>query len=291
MADREGRRRKRNRNRGQGPSRAELKAREERRRRERMRERLEEMSPAQRKRFIAQRKRKQRRKSMLRTVFTLLLFAAAVWAAFALGKGKSGNANTEEQSTIGQSKMGLPNAGAGHRNESTALDGSPAADILSPPGEAVLLENGPYEGAVDISALLVPGAPLSVTKGQAAIDLSLVEGSSIQKVHAAKQAMAQASYFQGTMQTVDSYMRAYGEGDWHGIQDVSGDVCVFYDGVREGVQQPLGADGEQLEPVYTEVPFRVVFTVYEDGSFQVIEAYEDGALIDDYEAFLSEIVK
>lgn len=258
------------------------------------RERLEQMSPKQRRRYIARRRQAIARKKLLRMMGGLLFLAVAVYIAFSIGKGKSDKAAEEEKSTIGQTRMGLPNAGAGQRNEVTALEGTANSSddtYMQPAGEAVPIENGQYEGAVDISALLVPGAPLDVTKGQAAVDLSLVTEESIKKVQSAKAAMMQASYFQGTSQTVNQYLSAYGEGEWHGIQDVSGDICVFYEGSREVIERPVGADGQELEPVYRDVTFRILFTVYEDGSFQVIEVYEDGTLIDDYESYLMNIVQ
>lgn len=162
----------------------------------------------------------------------------------------------------------------------SGYNGSEIADMAFVTGE--------YPGAVDISELLTPGAALDTTRGQAAVDLSKVE-TNMGKVQSAKAAMKQKSYFVGTSQTVDSYLQAYGAGEWFGIMDVSGDVCVFYEGKKEE-KITTGNLDEDISVATVENTFKIVFVVYEDGSFSVQQISVNDSLVDDYQTFLNNIV-
>ena len=130
--------------------------------------------------------------------------------------------------------------------------------------------------------------PLDVTSGKAAVDLTQA-GNSMGQIQAAKSAMESCSYFTGTNQPVNSFFQAYGPGTWHGIKDVADNICVFYEGIHVESETYLDDDGnQQIEN--RDVPFKVVFVVYEDGSFSVTDAVENGRNIDDIEQYLKKIV-
>lgn len=247
---------------------------------------MRDLTPEQRRRLkLKRRKLKQKRKRQ-RLLAIAFLAVAVILGIIILNRPEK--TLQEEESTITKSAQGLPVVGAGESHHTaTTLDGSAAGFV---PAVNTVDMSSEYAGAVDISEFLASGSPLDVTTGRAAIDLSSIDGSNVQKVQAAKQAMAQASYFTGTYQTVNTYLQAYGEGSWRGIQGVDGDVCIFYEGNHEETITLMGAGEDSANMQNVSVHFKVVFTVYEDGSFAVQEVHKNGELLDDYEEFLRDIV-
>ncbi len=143
-----------------------------------------------------------------------------------------------------------------------------------------------YKGKVDLPPNSAAGTPLDVMRGQAGVDLSTL--SEDERAFSAKAAMMTNSYFAGTVQTVNSYLQNYGEGKWHALRSVTGDICVFYDGERSERKVYEGNDGT-IESV-EKIPFKIVFTMYEDGSFVVTDASENGSSVEDMESYLKGIV-
>lgn len=231
----------------------------------------------------ARRKRQMRRRQRFFTTLFILfgiLFAAIIF----LNK----KPEEQEESSIGTTAQGLPGAGA-----MTSLPASPSANNVNTvvPYQVNVGDNlGMYPGYADISERLTPGAALDVTKGVAAVDLDQVNGGIIEKAASAKAAMAASSYFTGCMQTVNTIMNAYGEGQWYAVMDASDNMEVFYEGMHPMRVLVNGErDGEEIYKT-VNVPFKVVFTMYEDGSFYVKEFVQDGAVVDDYEAVLTAMI-
>jgi|GEM_PF-7105419 len=247
---------------------------------------IRDLTPEQKRRLKQKRRQMKLKKRRQRLLVIGFVVIAIILGVIILHKPTK--KVEESESTISKSEQGLPIVGAGESHHTaTTLDGA-AAGFLPAVNTADM--STAYSGAVDISEFLSSGSPVDVTSGRAAIDLTLVEGSNVQKVQAAKQAMAQASYFTGTYQTINTYLQAYGEGSWRGIQGVDGDVCIFYEGNHEETITRMGAGEDSTNLQNVKEHFKVVFTVYEDGSFEVQEVQKDGELLDDYETFLREIV-
>ncbi len=230
----------------------------------------EEERLRRKKKIMMKKKRaKQRQKR-----FMLLLWAAFMLLLIFLVVSHK-KEDTGETSSIVQGDEGFVSVGeAGVDRSSLSQNGAPAPAVDPMAGVDPLS----YEGAVDVSLAMNTAVAPDLTEGRAAVDLSAVDGD-LQRVASAKRAMASAAWFTGTATTVDSYLRSYGEGSWHAIRDAMGEICVFYQGKHPRQTTITDDEGERTKTV--EVPFKVVFTVFEDGSFVVNEAYENGEAPED----------
>lgn len=248
---------------------------------------LSVMSPEERRQYkkkmrrIKEGKKKRRRAIVLWGALLLCL------VIFVISQRKKLPSAEEMTSSIKENANGLMSVGGGFFDNDAEYE-SPSANTA-----AVRVEEAPvdpdysvYEGKVDDLSPMATGTPLDVMHGRSAVDLSQVEDA--QRANSAKAAMISNSYFDGTAQRVNSYLQNYGEGKWHALRGVTGDICVFYDGERTVHKTYEGNDGT-IESNET-VPFKIVFTVYEDGTFVVTDASEDGKSVDDMETYLKGIV-
>ncbi len=235
---------------------------------------------------IRARKRAKRRAQIRRKRrFYLLLFVLflALIIFFVVKNRKTKDTTSEAASE------GMPTAGAA-MGESRAVygDGDMTENQTEAPAVNLSGTTGSYAGATDIMSAIDTTKGLDVTNGKAAVDLTQA-GNSMGQINAAKSAMETTSFFTGTNQSVNTYFQAYGAGSWHGIKDVSDNICVFYEGVHVEQESYTDDDGnEKIDNI--DVPFKIVFMVYEDGSFVVTEASENGKNVDDIEAYLKKIV-
>ena len=192
----------------------------------------------------------------------------------------------EVKSSIKENSNGLMSVGG------AGFDSDAGYESLSDNSAAATVQEAPvdpdyslYQGKVDLPPMAA-GTPLDVMHGRAGVDLSQVDEA--QRAASAKAAMISNSYFDGTIQKVNSYLQNYGEGQWHALRSVTGDICVFYDGERTEHKTYEGNDGtiESNEVI----PFKIVFTVYEDGTFVVTDASENGSSVEDLESYLKSMV-
>ncbi len=236
-------------------------------------------------------RRKRAVKRMRRSLLILVLLILAVLVVFISSHKKK--QETEEAEKIagvnydGQGLMSVGEASAlgsfFEEDETDSVsDGSVTEQVQAVKAEGI------YEGMVDINTLIDPGAALDVTSGQAAVDLTEVDRAS--RVISAKAAMRNMSFFTGCRKTVDSCLRSYGEGEWYGIRDVTEELRIFYDGIHREEQSYIGGEDNEEHTIMTEVPFKVVFTVFEDGSFVVRQITEDGDNVDDLRGWLERLV-
>ncbi len=236
---------------------------------------------------IRARKRAKRRAQIKRKrQFYLLLFVLfLILIIFFVVK----NRKSKDTASEAAAAEGLPTAGAAI-GESRAVygDGDMMEESTSASSPEASGVTGGFQGATDMMSAIDMSKGLNVTEGKAAVDLTQA-GNSASQINSAKSAMELCSYFTGTNQPVNSYFQAYGAGSWHGIKDVSDNICVFYEGVHVEQESYTDDDGnEQIDNI--DVPFKIVFMVYEDGSFVVTEASENGKNVDDIEAYLKKIV-
>ena len=148
---------------------------------------------------------------------------------------------------------------------------------------------GYYDGMREISYALHPEDEIDLTSGFAAVELSQVERT--KRVFAARAAMEQRAFFTGTTKNVDYYLRKYGEGNWYGIRDVSDGLVIFYEGIHLAAGSYISGDDKEPKMKTREIPFKVSFTVYEDGSFVVREITENDEAVDDWVKWMGDVVR
>ena len=249
----------------------------------RRRKRREDLSEEEIRRLRARRKRKKIMRIKRRIYGGILLIIIILVLVFVIkNRNKDGGESVSENSV-------LPSSGAADSTESIGggYEGEMTDSDPFKQDEAADMYYGVSYNGVAVMNLAVP---LDVTSGRAAVDLSSVSMNNVSKVQAAKQAMAKQAYFAGTSRTVNDCMESYGDGKWHAIVDISGDVCAFYDGVHIESNTYTDVSGNTVTSYGNEAPFKVTFIIFEDGSFVVQSVEKDGALVDDYRAFLEQIV-
>lgn len=232
---------------------------------------------------MQRRRRRRRQKELARKkrkfyMTILLVLLVMIFAVIAANKKKP----EKEEALISQDDRGLSSDVPENRVVTSDYNGTAYS------GNGDLEVVGEYPGAKDIAELLTIGGTVDTTAGQSAVDLSMLD-SDFEKVQSAKAAMKQKSYFTGTTQTVDSYLQSYAPGEWYGIMDAAGDVCVFYEGEREE-RISVGSADEGLAQTTVHTKLKVVFIVYEDGSFMVQGVSIDDAQVDDYQEYLMNII-
>lgn len=241
---------------------------------------------------ISERERREKRRRIRRrkrkAMSTLLLFLVLLALIFIFVHRKKSQESDEGGTSIAQTDSGLMAVGEAGASMTESTGAAQPAETVSE--DMVLPQAGGYEGAVDPLSVITPSAPVDVTRGRAAVDLTQIEGGGYKKVQSAKAAMATSAYFTGTTDTVNTCLQRYGEGEWHAIRDVMGEICVFFEGVH--IRKRTYQTGEVTENLERseEVPFRVVFTVYDDGSFMVTEVSEGDEGVDDWEAWLKALL-
>ena len=260
-----------------------------RRRAERRRNEDREETREERARRLKRAREKKLRRRKRRLYFILFILFAIFLVCYII-KGVSGKSSEakEAESVSQEEAKGLPMAGgAVGAGDDTALYTHTQSTPVST-NTAPLVDNGIYAGATDASMAIDASSPVDVTSGKAAINLEAVSGNSAAKISAAKAAMASNAYFTGTTRPVNDYFEEYGAGEWHGIMDINGEMCIFYDGTRlvpDAYSQSVSGNTPMQE-----IEYKVSFKLYEDGSFIVTGVEEGGSQVEDYQQYLELVV-
>ncbi len=230
----------------------------------------------------------RRRRRLLLFVILLLVVFTAVFLYSHKKSDPSGAVSTDYED---DSYMAVGEAAITHTPGNGGASGSISYNSVSISGNGSTgyIPGGMYEGILDVASAIRLSDEPDVTAGRAAVDLTNVERT--KRVFSAGAAMEQRAFFTGTGKTVDQYLRKYGEGTWHAIRDVSDDIIVFYEGTRLSTGHRVGGDDSEQRARTEEIPFKISFVVYEDGSFVVREISEDGKVVDDIRAFMEQVVK
>lgn len=254
-------------------------------RRRRLREDLTEEDIRRLKKRRKQRKIRILKRRIYACLFLLIAVVVAVFIFVHRGR--------DNKSTVSENG-GMPTSGAADSIGSANFDGN--YEEVAP----INNEEQEYDAykVYDSESIMRPNEPLDVTRGYSALSSSVSENgsdteveSTVMRVMSAKAAMAQASYFPGTTRTVNDYLSSYGEGAWHGIEGVQGQMCIFYEGVHITSSTYTDVSGNTITSYGEEEPFKVNFIVYEDGSFIVQGIENAGVRVDDYKSFLEAIVR
>lgn len=232
-------------------------------------------------RRIARQKQMMRNKRRFYRILLLLfvIFAAAVF--FVFRGGANGAASVSENDADSIRKGVGADFGDSFVRERETEEEQPLDDKRGT--EAALSLSANMTGVIDTTK------PLDVTAGRVGLPMEAVSSNKVM-MPVIKAAMKAQSYFTGSSKSVDSILEAYGEGEWHGIRSVAGDIVVFYEGTHIETQSSVDEDGNLVTKQVASVPFKVEFLVYEDGSFVVTGFYENGVAIDDYAEKLLEII-
>ena len=236
------------------------------------------------------RRQRERRKKLIRRRRRFLALVAFVFvcaiACFLFMHRKTGEEVAEEEN-ISYGAAGNISVGEASAVVTEAPPPAPvSADaIYTVSGQ---MGDGLYEGILPVADAMSAGEALDVSGGRAAVDLTGVERT--KRVFAARAAMEQRAFFTGTIRTVNDYLREYGEGAWHGIRDVSDELVIFYEGIRKNPTKYIGASGSE-QVLVEDVPFKVSFVVYEDGSFAVRQVTVGDETLEDPEKWLEELVR
>lgn len=243
-----------------------------------------------RRRKRAREKKLRRQKRMAWTIFAILFAIFIICYMINAGNKKK----ADEAALSANMPTGLPQAGVAAQagDYTTQYGDHNIADVSSNIAAGGGMPVDYYAGATEISQAMEPNAPVNALGGRAAVNLDSVSGNTTAKISAGKTAMARYAYFTGTTSTVGEYLSEYGAGEWHGIQDTSGEYIIFYEGNKR-VNEVFSVNSELSEnQVVNIVPFKITFQLYEDGTFRVLEAEENNQKIndDDLQNYMEQIV-
>ena len=233
----------------------------------------EEKQERIRRKRIAAKKRKirlRRRAYALLLIFVLILVG---YIFFKAGERKSANS----VSSNGMVSAGAGSAGTGSATTSdlysskdgtkTRLDDEGYNDIYSGVGADII--------SVSDNSYYNPNGALKqdVSTGTANINLLAVEESGGNVLLAAKDAMKNRAYFNGTNNTVNNILMMHApDGEWHAIKTTDNKVCVFFEGHHDKDE------------------FKVTFTMLNDGTFYLQNISINNELISEPIVYITEIL-